>query len=76
MVISFMIRIIVTEDKVNVKTLKFVFDALKDFYVIRFGSRNRIVSDGKIDINIFKKYLRGEVDGELGIGEINVFDKR
>lgn len=56
-----MLRIIETEDDSNVKTKKVVVDALKDFYTMKFGSKEKIESTGKIDIGVLKKYV--EKDG-------------
>ena len=59
-IISDMMRVIETEDDSNVKTKKVVVDALKDFYTMKFGSKEKIEHSGKIDISILKKYLEQE----------------
>jgi len=57
-IVSDMLRIIITEDDGNIRTKKLVVDALRDFYNMKFGTKSKIEHSGKIDIELFKKYLQ------------------
>ena len=59
-IVSDMHRIVITEDDGNINTKKKVVEAMKMLYDMRFGSKQRVEHTGKVDIELFKKYLETE----------------
>jgi len=59
-IISDMVRICECEDDSNIRSKKTVVDSLEKLHNMRFGTKNKTEISGKIDIELFKKYLEGE----------------
>jgi len=57
-VIADMLRIAETEDDFNINTKRKVIDALEKFHNMKYGTKSKLEHSGKIDISVFKKWLK------------------
>jgi len=57
-IIADMLRIIETEDDFNINSKKKVVECLEKLHNMKYGTKNKLEHSGKIDITLFKKWLK------------------